>query len=227
MSIAYFIPVYNTSLVIQEIIKWDKTMLIYSKKSWKEIQPLIQIANSILLFEAETQSMPSVKDLQNMKVKNVVIEEADLFYNQYDGGRFIFEDLFRKYLDEGIKVYFSAMWKKADITENLKKYNIEVIDFEIGNFIKPQIIENKTEEIKEISIKPIIKETYIQKEKQKDIIEKKSIIDAPKKHQHKKSTFLKKEENLDLEFFYNQPKTTWQKIKIKLSKILDILINNF
>ena len=127
----YYIPIYNTLNILMEISHWDKTILVYSKKSWKELQKYIQHAKNVLLYEAETQSMPSVKDLLNMQVKNIIIEEADLFYNQYDGVRFKFEELFEEYLTAGIQIYFSATWKKPDIEENLQKYSIDVINYEI------------------------------------------------------------------------------------------------
>lgn len=225
-----------------EIQKWPKAREFYfleleSQKSFSHLQKMNTLRHFII--EETDLLLPdygkgSYENFAN-EIKNLV---ENYHLNIYFNSTWKEEELSKslqkhglnveKYVipDQPLKKPKPVEQKEVSVNEPKKEVTVQPK--------KETAVKKQIEEKKPIVEQTVKEEKSIKQSTQKisekvveKVIEKK---EAPKKNanqnKHSKQTHVL-EPPSDLEFFYSQPKTRWQKIKHKISLLIEKIVNNF
>lgn len=201
----------------------------YKRSSWKSIQSSPNNKKFYFLELETQQSFYHVKKLAENGLKHLIIEETDILLPEYESGSFeSFVKDIKDIVSLNINVYFNSTWKEEELSNALKKAGLTVNKMSLDQNleeVKTEVIEKI--ETKEEKLKESTKTKYIKKEKSKEqnkkeqIVHKKQEIKQHIKEEHKQQL------PTDLELFYSQRKTRWQRLKLKISHFFEKLTNNF
>ena len=200
----------------------------YKRSSWKSIQSSPNNKKFYFLELETQQSFYHVKKLVENGLKHLIIEETDILLPEYESGSFeSFVKDIKDIISLNINVYFNSTWKEEELSSALKKAGLIVNKMSLNQNLEEkkteavEKIEKEEEKKEETKVKHIKKEKSKEQNKKEQIVHKKQEIKQHIKEEHKQQM------PTDLELFYSQRKTRWQKLKFKISYFFEKLTNNF
>lgn len=224
----------------------------YKRTSWPEIQKWSE-AREFYFLELESQkSFSHLKKMPNLQ--HFIIEETDILLPEYGTGSFeqFANEIKSLVVNHGMNVYFNSTWKEEELSKALEQVGIKVHSWNTEKKIVEEVVETKVEPVivekKEVVVKKPVKveKKHVEKpkpekkpievkrvveEKPKKVVEEKPIEIKKPQHQQKPKEKYQGENKQqipeDLELFYSQPKTRWQKIRAYFSRKIEKIVNNF